>query len=119
MSRNSAGVFLLASVVSLASAPVGGAADGTLDFVEGEARIVGTDRPAADVWLQLSERGFTVPGTMTDDEGRFRAGPMPDGMGLRADAEGRPGPSCGVLVQDASRWTWEIVGPGSTPPRDF
>ncbi|HEX8199896.1 MAG TPA: carboxypeptidase regulatory-like domain-containing protein, partial [Isosphaeraceae bacterium] len=117
MSQGASGVVLFAGVGSLAVAAAGVAADEPITVLEGEARVAGTDHPAGRVTLRFYERGFTGE-AVADSEGHFRW-PTPEGMGLRAGADGQPGPSCQVLAQEEGRWSWEISGADLSPPNDF
>ena len=95
---------MLATITFLVMGPV--LTQGPPRSVDGVARIVGTDRPAARVKLHVFNQLNPACTVTTDDQGRFRA-VVPPGYGL---GEGpRQVPECWAEAEGAGRWTVEAV----------
>ncbi len=89
--------------------------DERLAVVEGEARCAGTGMPASGATLLFFNRDDSGWSVVTDDEGRFRW-QLPGRQVVWSGQDGKPGPPCGVMIQDARSWSWEIVGADACEP---
>jgi len=112
MKRHALLAMLLAMLLAALRAASSSAGDFTVltDEVQGEVRVVGTDRPASRVTLSISDKGEVV----ADDEGRFRW-PISRGSNVTAGPGPNQGLFCRVYAHDTRDWTWELVGGDSTP----
>ncbi|MFO0961018.1 MAG: hypothetical protein U0800_26855 [Isosphaeraceae bacterium] len=87
-------------------------------MIEGTARIVGTDRPAAGVKLHIFDQADPAYTVETDDQGRFRVPSHPNHRPA-------PGPQkiheCWAEAEGNGRWTLEAIQQGrfNQPPKSL
>ncbi len=101
------------SLLQIASFASSAMADEPPDAIRGKAFLAGSDRPAARITLHFFGRGAPLTTVVTDAGGRFRC-PIPPGLSFPAIRDGQAGPPCWMEIQEAGRWTWEPISPGSS-----
>ena len=112
MQRRALRVLLL--VMILLGLP-GARADEQITVIEGQVRFAGSGLPVVGARVTFFDRDEPDWRAVTQGQGRFRW-VSPGNQAISPERAGQEGPPCGVMVQDARSWAWEVVGADAAQP---